>query len=201
MTIDRPATSTLAARSGIAIGLARDQSLDVINTFGQQVVDLWAFRSDDSAEFLSMEHCRSCLEKLHFTRGDVLFSNRRRPMLEIVEDTSPGVHDSLLSACDAQRYRLLGATGPHASCADNLRRACAAQGLEIAAVPGPWNLFENVTIDGGRLRIEPPVSRPGDRVRIRACTDSIVVLSACPMDIVPTNGADRTPRSIEYRII
>jgi len=191
----------IPARSGAAVRLSQGQSLDIINTFGQQVVDLWAFRQDNPAEFLSMEHCRSCLEKLYFTRGDRLVSNRRQPMLEIVEDTSPGIHDSLLSACDEQRYRLLGVTGYHASCADNLRDACAAAGLCIPGIPGPWNIFENVTVQEGRLRIEPPVSRPGDHVRLRSCIDSVIVLSACPMDIVPTNGADRTPRGIEYRIL
>jgi uncharacterized protein YcgI (DUF1989 family) len=194
-------TVSIPARSGAAVMLARGRSLDVINTFGQQVVDLWAFGRDDPAEFLSMEHTRSCLEKLLFTHGDTLMSNRRRPMLEIEEDTSPGVHDSLLSACDEERYRLLGVTGYHANCADNLRAACAAADLRITGVPAPWNLFENVTVENGRLRIEPPRSRPGDYVRLRACVDAVIVLSACPMDIVPTNGADRTPRAIEYRII
>ena len=197
----RAATLSIPACSAAAIRLRAGDSLTIINTFGQQVVDLWAFRGDEPAEFLSMEHCRSCLEKLHFTRGDTLFSNRRRPMLEIVEDTSPGIHDSLLSACDEQRYRLLGVTGYHANCADNLRDACAAASLRIAGIPSPWNLFENVVLDEGRLRIEPPRSRPGDYVRLRACFASMIVLSACPMDVVPTNGADRTPRGIEYRII
>ena len=194
-------TVLIPARSGAALTLSKGRSVEVINTFGQQVVDMWAFRRDDPAEFLSMEHCRSCLEKLHFTRGDTLVSNRRQPMLEIVEDTSPGIHDSLLSACDEERYRLLGVTGYHANCADNLRDACAESGLRILGISSPWNIFENVTIEEGRLRIEPPVSRPGDYVRLRSCIDSVIVLSACPMDVVPTNGAERTPRSIEYRII
>src|SRR5690606_41368030 len=88
----------------------RDQSVDIINSFGQQVVDLWAFRGDDPTEFLSMEHTLSCLEKICVTQGDTLMTNRRRSLLEIVEDTSPGLHDSLLSACDEARYRLLGVT-------------------------------------------------------------------------------------------
>ena len=194
-------TISIPARSAAAITLAEGQSLKIINTSGRQVVDMWAFRCDDPAEFLSMEHCRSYLEKLYFTRGDTLVSNRRQRMLEIVEDTSPGIHDCLLSACDEQRYRLLGVTGYHANCADNLRHACAAAGLRIPGIPGPWNIFENVTLNEGRLRIEPPVSRPGDFVRLRSCIASIVVLSACPMDIVPTNGADRTPRGVEYELI
>ena len=194
-------TATIPARGGAAIVLAEGRSLEIINTFGRQVVDMWAFRRADPTQFLSMEHCRSCLEKLYFTRGDALVSNRRQRMLEIDEDTSPGVHDCLLSACDEERYRLLGVVGYHANCADNLREACAAAGIAIPGVPGPWNLFENVVLKKGCLQIAPPVSRPGDYVRVRSCMDLIVVLSACPMDVVPTNGADRTPRSIEYRII
>ena len=193
--------ASIPARSGAAVTLSKGQSVEVINTFGQQVVDTWSFRRDEPAEFLSMEHCRSCLEKLHFTRGDTLVSNRRRPMLEIAEDTTPGVHDSLLAACDEGRYRLLGVTGYHANCADNLRTACAAAGLSITGIPAPWNVFQNVVIENGRLRIEPPRSHPGDYVRLTACVDLVIVFSACPMDIAPTNGAERTPRAVEYRVI
>lgn len=192
-------TTVVEARSGAWIPLCRDQSVDIINTFGQQVVDLWAFRRDDPTEFLSMEHTRSCLEKICFTQGDTLMTNRRRPLLEIVEDTSPGLHDSLLSACDEARYRLLGVTGYHASCAENFRAACLAADLQVAGLPAPWNVFMNVVVEEGRLRIEPPRSRAGDYVRLRACADALVVISACPMDIVLTNGAERVPRSVEYR--
>lgn len=196
-----PELRVIPARSGAALTLPKGQSVDVINTFGQQVVDLWAFRRDEPTEFLSMEHCRSCLEKIRFTRGDALVSNRRRPLLEIVEDTSPGLHDCLLSACDQERYRLLGVTGYHANCAENFRAACAAADLRVAGIPAPWNIFQNVAVEDGRLRIEPPLSRAGDYVRLRACVDTVVVLSACPMDVVPTNGAERMPRSIEYRLM
>jgi uncharacterized protein YcgI (DUF1989 family) len=43
-------------------------------------------------------------------------------MLRIVEDSSPGVHDLLLSACDQGRYDLLGHTEPHRNCVDNLHK-------------------------------------------------------------------------------
>ena len=71
-------------------------------------------------------------------------------MLKHLEDTSPGVHDMLLSACDVERYRRLGCEGYHDNCADNLRTALTEM-------------------------------------------DVIVVFSACPMDIVLTNGPDRMP--------
>jgi hypothetical protein len=54
--------------------------------------------------------------------------------------------------------------------------------------------------DGSILR-EPPVSRPGDHVLLRAEMDLVVVFSACPQDVTPINGAARTPRDVHYQIV
>jgi Creatinine amidohydrolase/Domain of unknown function (DUF1989) len=40
--------------------------------------------------------------------GDVMFTNKRRPILTIVEDSSPGIHDTIIAACDRYRYKFLG---------------------------------------------------------------------------------------------
>lgn len=200
MEVD-PADRVVPGGRGTAVEVGCGQVIDIVNIFGSQVVDFWAFGKENAAEYLSMPHCRSVLEKLHFTRGDALYSNRRRKILEIVEDTSPGIHDSLLAACDAERYRLLGVHGYHANCADNLREALAPYGIAPDSVPAPWNIFENVVVERGLLEIRPPLSRPGDRVRLRALDDLVVVMSACPMDVVPTNGADRTPKDVAFRVL
>ena len=49
-----------------------------------------------------------------------LYSNRRQPMFEIVEDTV-GRHDMLYACCDPVRYEMLGAPG-HANCREALPR-------------------------------------------------------------------------------
>lgn len=44
-------------------------------------------------------------------------------MLLLLEDTTAGDHDTLISACDRWRYEELGAVGPgeyHDNCADNM---------------------------------------------------------------------------------
>jgi uncharacterized protein YcgI (DUF1989 family) len=98
-------------------------------------------------------------------------------------DTSPGVHDMLIAACDPERYRMLGAPG-HASCADNVHNALAQIGLATGAVPQPGNVFMNIPVGTeGDLSWLPAVSRPGDAVTFAAATDCAVVLSACPMDL------------------
>ena len=62
-------------------------------------------------------------------------------------------------------------------------------------------MFENVLIGPDRgLSISPPTARPGDTVTLRALMDLIVVFSACPMDIAPTNGLDRTPKDIQLQL-
>ncbi|MDH3895659.1 MAG: urea carboxylase-associated family protein, partial [Chromatiales bacterium] len=66
-----------------------------MNTEGGQVVDTWAFCVDDADEYLSMEHSRSANYTLLFKPGERLFSNRFRPLLRLLDDTSPGYHDTL----------------------------------------------------------------------------------------------------------
>ena len=54
-----PQLTTLAARTGTAVRLAKDESLKIVNTHGTQVVDCWAFNADDLDEWMSMPHTRN----------------------------------------------------------------------------------------------------------------------------------------------
>ena len=36
--------------------------------------------------------------------GDVMVTSRRKPILTVIEDTGPGVHDTLVAACDHHLY-------------------------------------------------------------------------------------------------
>lgn len=170
----------------------------IINHLGQQVGDFWAFRDGDTAELLSMEHMRPTLARLTPRPGDGLISNRRRPLLELIEDSSPGVHDTLIASCDRNRYAMLGHQGYHDNCSDNLRMAMAALGEEL---PCPFNIWMNTPPrpDGGIDWLEP-LTKPGDFLRIRAVEDSILVLSCCPMDLLPINGAGNLPTALQVMI-
>ncbi len=171
--------------------------VQITNLEGSQVVDAWAFSQSGPNEFLSTEHTRSCLEKLIPAPGDHLYSNLCRPILTLSEDTSPGIHDLLVSACDENRYRRLGHQGYHRSCVDNLKEMMAQAGRTLHEIPSPFNIFENVKIHpDGRLSIEPPLVKKGESVVLQAQQDIILVLSACPMDIALTNGPDRRAKPI-----
>ncbi len=49
-------------------------------------------------------------------------------MLTIVEDTTEGVHDTLIAACDKERYLELGGGEEHRHCAGNLVEGLGALG-------------------------------------------------------------------------
>ena len=194
--------TTIPARQGKAAFVARGQSVRVINTHGQQVVDTWAFRRDDLTEFMSMEHSRTSLGRIMPFVGQSMTTNRRRPILTLVEDTSGGIHDTLLAACDRYRYELLGCEGYHDNCTDNLAAAMAELGLTPPETPSPWNLFMNIPVrPDGSVGFEPPVSKAGDFVTLRAEMDCIVAFSACPQDIVPINGVDCVPTEAHFQVM
>lgn len=184
------------ARSN-AFYLKQGEQIRIVNLEGSQVVDAWAFCTPQLEEYMSTEHTRSCLEKLIPAVGDALYSNRRRPILRVTEDTSPGVHDSLLSACDIDRYRLLGIDEYHRNCVDNLIEALAELDVTPPEIPSPFNIFENVHIgENGELSIEPPLVAAGQSITLLAELDVILVLSCCPMDIALTNGPDRRSKPV-----
>lgn len=191
----------IPARKGVAERVKAGQIVTVINTHGSQVVDSWAFNPEDPGEFMSMEHSRGAMLRVNPKVGDTLRSNKRRAMLTLTEDTSGGIHDTLIAACDRYRYEQLGHVGHHDSCTDNLAHALAALGITGAETPSPLNLFMNIPVRAdGSVSFEPPVSTPGSHVRLRAEMDLIVVFSACPQDLVPVNGAACTPQDAHYTI-
>ena len=191
----------IPARSGKATLVSGGQSVRIINTHGQQVVDTWAFRRDDLTEFMSMEHSRTSLGRIMPAVGQSMVTNRRRPILTLVEDTSGGIHDTLLAACDRYRYELLGCEEYHDNCTDNMAAALAELGLTPPETPSPWNLFMDIPVaPDGSVTFEPPVSRPGDHVTLRAELDCVVVFSACPQDMVPINGVDCAPTEAHFQV-
>jgi hypothetical protein len=190
----------LPARRGRATRLAKGQSIKIINTHGHQVVDTWAFNAGDLKEFMSMEHMRAFIDRIRPRKGDPLISNKRRPIMTMVEDTSPGVHDTLIAACDIYRYQNLGCTDYHDNCQDNLAEGLGLLGLTPPETPSPLNLWMNIPV-GNNDGIEwlEPVSKPGDYVILRAEMDCIVAMSACPQDMIPINAGN--PVEAHFQIL
>ena len=193
---------TIPARLGKAARLDAGQSLKLTNTHGSQVVDTWAFVAADKSEFMSMEHSRVAIGGVFPHVGDTMVTNRREPILTLLEDTSPGIHDTLIAACDRYRYEMLGCEGHHDSCTDNLAAALGEMGMTPPETPSPWNMWMNIPVGAdGSVSFEAPVSSPGDYVTLRAERDIVIVFSCCPQDVIPINGADCVPKECHFEIL
>jgi uncharacterized protein YcgI (DUF1989 family) len=168
-------------------------------------------------EYLSLPHTRASSHKLVPDVDDGLLTNLRNPILTLIEDTSPGAHDTLTAACDANLYTALGVDTPeeHGSCAENLvlalkelnegagLKGTKAIGADITVniAPTPLHLFMNAPLDtsnissidgagakGALLTVDEPKGKKRNFVRFRADRDVVVVFSACPMDVGKQNG-------------
>ena len=149
------------AGAGRAVLVREGERVRVVDVEGGQVGDVFAFVAQDPDEHLSASHTRTSTGRLFPLVGEQFVTSRRRPILTLVADTSPGVHDMLIAACDPARYRALGIE-QHASCADNLRNAMAQIGMTIGSVPQPVNVFMNIPIGvNGDLQWLAAPSRAG----------------------------------------
>ena len=178
----------LEPQTGTAFELRRGQHLTVIDLEGEQVADLIAFALDDHREWLSSCRTIDYANTIRLTTGHVLYSNRSRPMFTIVGD-DVGRHDFLFTPCSPETFQIIYRhTGHHPRCLENLSRALAPHGIDSDAIPTTFNIFMNVEIEAdGGLRILPPRSRAGDKVRLRAEMDLLVGLTACSAELSNNN--------------
>ncbi len=153
----------------------------MIDPQGEQVADLLAYNAEDVGEVISSGRSLDYANKIYLSTGDALFSNRSNVLLRIVEDTV-GRHDFLLTPCSKDTFRIIyGDETPHRGCFGNLAEALAPYGIGPDQIPTAFNVFMNVPVDGttGALRVDPPLSKPGDHIVFEAACDLIIGLTAC----------------------
>jgi uncharacterized protein YcgI (DUF1989 family) len=184
-------------RSGAAFTLSAGRVLKVIDPQGVQVADLLAFNAADVREVVSNGRTFDYEETVALTTGHTLWSNRSNPLITLVEDTV-GRHDFLLTPCSEATFRHFYPEHPvHPGCFGNLVRALAPYGVEADMIPTAFNLFMNVPVaPDGSIRVYPPVSKPGDYIRMEARMDLVIGLTAC--SAYASNGGSFKP--IHYEI-
>ncbi|MDR2006765.1 MAG: urea carboxylase-associated family protein [Acidaminococcales bacterium] len=174
--------------SGAAAEVLEGEELCIIDLQGQQVSDFVCFNKDDLKEHVSPVHMRSSLSSLRLKVNDLLYSNYRSGMMKLVEDTV-GKHDFFFPACDYYRYKVDFGVENHPNCYDNFIKALRIFGIQPETLPDPINWFMNNEVDvNGDYTIRPPLSKPGDYVRLRALKNCIVACTTCSQDFVPVNG-------------
>ena len=82
-------------------------------------------------EIMSMHHSRDSTKKLIPAVGDVMVTSRRKPILTIIEESGPGVHDTVYAACNHELYEQLLGIKPEVS--SLLRLVCSTTTLSSYA--------------------------------------------------------------------
>lgn len=167
--------------SARAFELDAGDSLVVIDPEGEQVSDLVAFAREDLREFLSSGRSIDYASRLWLSTGDLLYSNRSRPMFTILEDTC-GRHDFLLTPCSRETFAIIyGDTEPRPGCEGNLVEVLAPWRIGVDRIPVAFNVFMHVAVNSetGIIQVRPPRSQAGDHIRLRAEMPLVVALTAC----------------------
>lgn len=87
------------------------------------------------------EHHRAVTLTLFPAEGDLLDSNRGRPISQLEIYTFPGRNQTLIAACEVHRYALLGCNTYHDNYTDNLYAALKQIGLMADEFPSTLNLW------------------------------------------------------------
>ncbi|WP_433207944.1 DUF1989 domain-containing protein [Nocardia sp. CA-107356] len=192
-----PEPVTVPARQARSVTLRKGERLRITDVAGGQVGDVFAYNAHDITEHHSASHTRTDISRLFPALGESFVTDRRRPILTYLADTSPGAHDMLIAACDPERYAAYGDTD-HANCADNLRQAMAELGHRpLRFIPQPINVFMRIPVAPDQsLSWLEAATAPGDAITFRAEMDCLVVVSACPQDQNVINGAEPTPLAL-----
>jgi uncharacterized protein len=181
----------LPARGRTAFTVERGQTVRVVDVDGQQVADFVCFRRPDTAEKLSVHNTALIQGTIHISTGHRLLSDRCGTLMTITDDTC-GLHDLLAGSCSEGTNRWRYGVADTPNCRSNFEAALRPFGIPLKEVPYSFNIFMNVPIGDGKMGIEPPVSKAGDYVDLRAETDLLVAISNCPQERNPCNAYNPT---------
>jgi uncharacterized protein len=178
----------LEPRGRTAFTVDAGQTVRIVDLEGQQVADLVCFLRDDPTEKLSVHNTALIQGTIYVTTGHALLSDRCRRLMTIGEDTC-GRHDLLAGSCSEGTNRVRYGVADSPNCRSNFEAALRPFGIPLAQIPYSMNVFMNVPIEAdGRISIQPPVSKPGDHIDLRAEANLIVGISNCPQERNPCNA-------------
>lgn len=183
---------TVPANTGWAAELGNGR---VVRISATTTVDFVAFSLRNLRERFDQARTKVYNMKIFISTGDKLMSKSNQHLMTIVEDTyRGGTHDLQKGTCSGYRFQLAKQEGrlreyykrdveiPDHGCWENLSRALEPYGIAPEDIPSPFNLYQTMKIDGATGRMEHTTIRPtpGTYVDLRAETDLLVALSACP---------------------
>ena len=183
----------ISACSGMKIDVKQGQSITVIDIEGGQVVDFFAEADGNENEFLSAGVTIDCNESLKINVGDIIYTNLYHPMMEVMFD-DVGEHDLLHPCCRPEMYDFFYHNGKDdPTCFDNINRTLGEQRPIIT----PVNLFMHTKINtDGRISVEKPISKAGDKIILKALMDITLGVAACSVSESKCNSGKCSPVKI-----
>jgi len=183
----------IEACNGLSIEVKKNEKITVIDIDGAQVVDFFAESKNNPSEFLSAGMPIDCNESLKLRVGDTIYTNLYNPMFTLLSDDVGG-HDLIHPCCRPEMYDFFYHSGKgHPNCLENINRCLNKQ----YPIVHPVNLFMNTKINSdGSISVEQPISKPGDKVVLRAEMDVRLGVAACSVSESRCNGGKCSPIKI-----
>ena len=174
------AARQLEVGSAAAFEVSSGQLLQIIDLVGKQVASFVAVGKDGVVERLSPSTTITANASLVLKVGDRLYSQHRKPMFEIVED-SVARHDLLTSPLPVNDDTD-SKTAIKKSTVSSLTAAALEAGIESGHVSDPINFFKHVVVkQRGELDVKESFAERNDTVVLRALADcTVVVANAYP---------------------
>lgn len=184
---------TINACTGKAINVMKGQTITIIDIEGTQVVDFFAEAKENPDEFLSTGVTIDCNESLKLKVGGLIYSNLYKPMFEILSD-DVGEHDLLHPCCRTEMYDFFYNNGNrHSNCLENINNSLNSN----RPIIHPVNFFMYTKINAdGSISVEKPISKPGDKVVLKALMDVHIGVAACSVSESNCNGGKCSPIKI-----
>ncbi|WBL22748.1 urea carboxylase-associated family protein [Zunongwangia sp. HRR-M8] len=189
---------TIAKQSGASLSINKGDRLKVTAPKGEQVSDMVLFNKDDIREKISSGKTLDFEESILISKGNFLWSNRSRKMMEILEDTN-GRNDFLLAPCSPETFEIMYNNKEyHPSCFENLYTNLAKYDITPDDIPTAFNIFMNVQFDNkGKISVDPPLNSGQDYILFEAKMDLIVGLTACSAE--DSNGGSF--KEIQFEVL
>jgi len=189
---------SIAARRASAVEVNEGERIQIVDQSGKQSAVLVAFKKDDRSEYASTTHTIEGLGSVMLRLNAHIVSNRRNWLLRLEEDTV-GRHDMIMPACDGKRFLDYYGVPDHPNCQDNLTTVLTEYNIPYDRLPNPFNFFMHTAIlSRGEIEVREPLSEASDFVVLRAMTDLVIAVSACPNERNPQNG--REPSDLLVRV-
>lgn len=189
-----PIDVLMQPRGRLALKLKKGQRFEIIDVHGQQVTDLVAAFVADPDERLSCMFTRVSSGMWDLKDGYTVYSTKCAPMLKVVHDDN-GIHNMTGGYCSVWSNSIRYDVGETFTCFDNLAADWEDFGLDPQKLSPDMciSLFMNIAHHpDGRMEIQEPTTKAGDKIVFEALEDIYIGLSNCPEEHNPCNAFNPT---------